>query len=101
MTFTTAFQNDFASGNAYQCSYDFYANYKKGSGVSERERIGVAWIQTGITTDNIRFTHTFSDLDKMDFETSGIEMNFSTNDVFGKFAGYIYIESISFEGASL
>ena len=101
MTFTTAFQNDFASGNAYQCSYDFYANYKKGSGVSEREQVGAAWIQTGTTTDNIHFTHTFSDLDKMDFETSGIEMNFSTNDVFGKFAGYIYIESISFEGASL
>ena len=101
MTFRTPFQNDFALGKSYQCSYDFYANYKQESGASERKQIKAAWIHTGDTTDNVRFTHTFTGLNKMDFENAGIEMNFSTNDVFGKFAGHIYIESISFEGASL
>lgn len=101
ITFTSSFQNDFASGDASKCNYAFFADYKKDGGVSERGAVGSAWIHGGSTKDNTHFTHTFENLDKMDYKTNGIEMNFSTNDMNGKFAGHIYIESISFEGSSL
>lgn len=99
ITFTTSFEGYTYSGNEYQCSYDIYAYKFINAEKSERGRLGTAWIQTGTKGTGDTYSHTFSGLQDMDFSQSGLEMNFSTCDVFAKFVGHVYIESIAFEAS--
>ncbi len=97
ITFTTSFEGYVYSGYEYMCSYDIYAYKYIDIDESERGRLGTAWIQTGKQGTGNTYSHTFSGLQDMDFSQSGLEMNFSTCDVFSNFVGHVYIESIAFE----
>lgn len=96
ITFTSSFDGRSYAGSEYQCSYDIYAYKFTSEENSVRTRLGTAWIQTGSKGEGNRYSHEFSGLQQMDFSQSGLEMNFSSCDVFGNFVGHVYIESIAF-----
>lgn len=100
MVFCDGFDESTPKNKPTNCSFDFYAYFKKDGAESERAQVADGRLSGGTPITSSSFEHTF-DISKWDVSTSGFEMNFASIVLWGNpstYVGHIYIQSITFGG---